>query len=75
MIDSYTLEQCKKDNKVLELKIQNLEFAMQQSEKMIAESVMDSDSLTFLRRKVADSKQDLELLYLIKRDKRAVDRS
>ena len=73
MIDSYTLNQCKKDNKVLDLKIQNLEFAMQQSEEMIAESQMDKESLTFLRRKIAESKQDLELLYLIKRDKRASD--
>ena len=73
MIDSYTLNQCKKDNKVLDLKIQNLEFAMQQSEEMIAESQMDNESLTFLRRKIAESKQDLELLYLIKRDKSAID--
>ena len=27
---------------------------------------MDLNALTFLRRKVADSKQDLEILYLIK---------
>ena len=73
MIDSYTLNQCKKDNKVLDLKIQNLEFAMQQSEEMIAESQMDNESLTFLRRKIAESKQDLELLYLIKRVKRGSD--
>ena len=73
MIDSYTLNQCKKDNKVLDLKIQNLEFAMQQSEEMIAESQMDKESLTFLRRKIAESKQDLELLYLIKRVKRGSD--
>ena len=68
MIDSFTLEQCRKDNHVLELKIQNLEFAIHQSEQMIAESVMDSDSLTFLRRRIAESQQDLEVLYLIKHD-------
>ena len=68
MIDSFTLEQCRKDNNVLELKIKNLEFAIHQSEKMIAESVMDSESLTFLRRRIAESQQDLEVLYLIKHD-------
>ena len=55
------------------MKIENLEFAIQQSEKMIAESIMDSESLTFLRRKIAESMQDLELLYLIKHDKRGND--
>ena len=72
MIDSFTLQQCKKDEKVLDLKIQNLEFAIKEAEKMIAESIMDSDSLIFLRRKIAESKQDLELLYLIKLDKGGV---
>ena len=68
MIDAYTLEQCRKDEEVLQLKIKNLEHAIQQSEAMIAESNMDGDALTFLRRKVADSMQDLEVLYLLKSD-------
>ena len=68
MIDAYTLEQCRKDEEVLQLKIKNLEHAIQQSEAMIAESNMDGDSLTFLRRKVAESMQDLEVLYLLKSD-------
>ncbi len=50
MIDAYTLEQCRKDEEVLQLKIKNLEHAIQQSEARIAESNMDGDSLTFLRR-------------------------
>ena len=66
MIDAYTLEQCRKDEEVLQLKIKNLEHAIQQSEAMIAESNMDGDALTFLRRKVAESMQDLEVLYLLK---------
>ena len=65
MIDSYTLEQCKKDKEIRQLKIKNLEHAIDQSEEMIAESQMDGDALTFLRRKVADSRQDLEVLYLM----------
>ena len=66
MIDAYTLEQCRKDEEVLQLKIKNLEHAIQQSEAMIAESNMDGDALTFLRRKVAESMQDLEVLHLLK---------
>ncbi len=65
MIDAYTLEECKKDKEILLLKIKNLEHAIEQSEEMIAESQMDGDALTFLRRKVADSRQDLEVLYLM----------
>ena len=68
MIDAYTLEQCRKDEEVLQLKIKNLEHAIQQSEAMITESNMDGDALTFLRRKVAESMQDLEVLYLLKSD-------
>ena len=68
MIDAYTLDQCSKDEEVLQLKIKNLEHAIQQSEAMIAESSMDGDALTFLSRKVAESMQDLEVLYLLKSD-------
>ena len=68
MIDAYMLEQCRKDEEVLQIKIKNLEHAIQQSEAMIAESNMDGDALTFLRRKVAESRQDLEVLYLLKSD-------
>lgn len=68
MIDAYTLDQCRKDEEVLQIKIKNLEHAIQQSEAMIAESNMDGDALTFLRRKVAESMQDLEVLYLLKSD-------
>ncbi len=65
MIDSYTLEQCKKDHEIRQLKIKNLEHAIQQSEEMIAESQMEEGELTFLRRKVAESMQDLEVLFLM----------
>ena len=68
MIDAYTLDQCSKNEEVLQLKIKNLEHAIQQAEAMIAESSMDGDALTFLRRKVAESMQDLEVLYLLKSD-------
>ncbi len=65
MIDDFTLEQCRKDKDILQLKIKNLEHGINEAEKMIAESGMNDDALTFLRRKVAESNQDLAILYLI----------
>ena len=37
----------------------------EEAEKMIAESSMNDEALTYLRRKVAESNQDLAILYLI----------
>ena len=65
MIDDFTLKQCQKDREILQLKIKNLEHGINEAEKMIAESNMNDEALTFLRRKVADSNQDLAILYLI----------
>jgi len=65
MIDDFTLEQCKKDREILQLKIKNLEHGIKEAERMIAESNMNNEALTFLRRKVAESNQDLAVLYLI----------
>ena len=65
MIDDFTLAQCRKDREVLQLKIKNLEHGINEAEKMIAESSMNAEALTFLRRKVAESNQDLAILYLI----------
>ena len=65
MIDDFTLAQCRKDNEILHLKIKNLEHGINEAEKMIAESNMNEESLTFLRRKVAESNQDLAILYSI----------
>tara|TARA_Y100001968_G_scaffold147056_1_gene134534 strand:- start:257 stop:457 length:201 start_codon:yes stop_codon:yes gene_type:complete len=65
MIDDFTLEQCKNDKEILQLKIKNLVHGINEAEKMIAESQMNDDALTFLRRKVAESNQDLAVLSLI----------
>ena len=65
MIDDFTLEQCKNDRDILQLKIRNLEHGINEAEKMIAESQMNEEALTFLRKKVAESNQDLAILYLI----------
>ena len=66
MIDDFTLTQCRRDKEILQLKIKNLEHGIEEAEKMIAESQLDDEAITFLRRKVAESNQDLAILYLIK---------
>tara|TARA_Y100001968_G_scaffold269650_1_gene260539 strand:- start:100 stop:300 length:201 start_codon:yes stop_codon:yes gene_type:complete len=66
MIDEFTLAQCRRDKEILQLKIKNLEHGIDEAEKMIAESHLDDNAITFLRRKVAESNQDLAILYLIK---------
>ena len=65
MIDDFTLEQCKNDREILLLKIRNLEHGINEVEKMIAESQLNDQALTFLRRRVAEANQDLAALYLI----------
>ena len=73
MIDSYTFDQCKNNDDILHLKIGNLEHAIKEAEEMIAESRMDDTALIFLRRKIAYSKEDLEVLYLLKNQKEFTD--
>ena len=68
MIDNYTLEQCRKDKDILHLKIKNLEHGIKEAEKIISESKNNEKVLTFLRKKIADSSQDLAVLYLISKD-------
>ena len=65
MIDDFILEQCKNDREILQLKIKNLEHGINEAEKIIAESQMNDEELTYLRRKVAKSNQELAILYLI----------
>ena len=65
MIDDFTLDQCKRDREILQLKIKNLEHGINEAEKMISESEMNEEALIFLRKKVAESNQDLAALYLI----------
>ncbi len=65
MIDEFTLQLCKKDKEILQLKIKNLQHGINEAEKMIAQSQINEETLIFLRRKVAESNQDLAVLYLI----------
>ena len=69
MIDKATLQACKDSSTVLEMKIKNLEFAVSQSELIISESRVDHKALNYLRKKVASSIQDLEIIYMIKQSK------
>ena len=75
MIDSYTLQQCKANKHICKLKVRNLEHAVQQAKLMIAESAMDPESLVSLRRKVAESILDLEVLYLLMEEEGQVNYS
>tara|TARA_B100000700_G_scaffold301979_1_gene371782 strand:- start:715 stop:921 length:207 start_codon:yes stop_codon:yes gene_type:complete len=66
MLDSITIMKCRSSREILNIKIKNLEHGIAESEKIISESNLNPKYLTFLRKKVADSIQDLELLYQIK---------
>ncbi len=66
MLDYQTIEICKENSLIRDLKIKNIEHAIEQAEIMIKESKMSQEELIFLKRKISDSRQDLEILYLMK---------
>ena len=66
MLDSQTIKICKENSSIRDLKIKNIEHAIDQAEIMIKESKMSQEELSFLKRKISDSRQDLEILYLMK---------
>ena len=66
MLDSQTIKTCKENPTIRDLKIKNIEHAIGQAEMMIKESKMNQEELSFLKRKISDSRQDLEILYLMK---------
>tara|TARA_Y100001970_G_C13841322_1_gene654607 strand:- start:434 stop:637 length:204 start_codon:yes stop_codon:yes gene_type:complete len=66
MIDQSILKLCKENTEIRDLKIKNIEHAIEQAEMMIKESKMSQDELIFLKRKISNSRQDLEILYLMK---------
>ena len=66
MLDANTKRACKDNPSIREIKISNIEHAIEQAEIMIKESKMSQEELVFLKRKISDSKQDLEILYLMK---------
>ena len=66
MLDANTKKACKDNPSIREIKIRNIEYAIEQAELMIKESKMSQEELIFLKRKISDSRQDLEILYLMK---------
>ena len=66
MLDSQTIKTCKENPLIRDIKIKNIEHAIDQAEMMIKESKMSPEELSFLKRKITDSRQDLEILYLMK---------
>ena len=66
MINPQTIKICKENSSIRDLKIKNIEHAIEQAEIMIKESKMSQEELIFLKRKISDSRQDLEILYLMK---------
>ncbi len=66
MLDANTKKACKDDASIREIKIRNIEHAIKQAELIIKESKMSQEELIFLKRKISDSRQDLEILYLMK---------
>ena len=66
MLDSKTKKICKDNPSIREIKIKNIEHAIDQAEIMIRESRMTQEELSFLKRKISESRLDLEILYLMK---------
>ncbi len=66
MLDSKTIKACKENPEIRDIKIKNIEHALDQAEMIIKESNMNQEDLSFLKRKISDSRQDLEILYLMK---------
>ena len=66
MLDANTKKACKDDPSIREIKIKNIEHAIELAELMIKESKMNQSELIYLKRKISDSRQDLEFLYLMK---------
>ena len=66
MLDNETLNLCRRDSQIRDLKIKNIEHAIDQAEQMIKESKMSQEELIFLKKKISNSLQELEILYLIK---------
>ena len=66
MLDAHTIKTCKENPTIRDIKIKNIEHAIDQAEMIIKESKMSQEELSFLKRKISDSRQDLEILYLMK---------
>ena len=54
MLDANTKKACKEDPSTRDIKIRNIEHAIEQAELMIKESKMSQEELIFLKRKISD---------------------
>ena len=68
MLDSETLNLCKSNPDIRDLKIKNIEYAISQAEEIIRESNMTEEELIVLKKRINASRQELEILYLMKID-------
>ena len=66
MLDQNTKKICEENPSIRDLKIRNIEHAIEEAEILIKESNMSQKELSFLKRKISDSRLDLEILYLMK---------
>ena len=66
MLDSNTELLCMKNPIIRDIKIKNIEYGINQAKKIINESKITKEELSFLKRKIASSLKDLEYLYLMK---------
>ena len=66
MLDPKTIKICEDNPSIREIKIKNIEHAIENAEIMIKESKLSPQELIFLKRRISDSRQDLEILYLMK---------
>ena len=66
MLDNSTKKFCEENSEFRDLKIKNIEHAITQAELMINESKMSEQELIFLKKRISESRLDLEILYLMR---------
>ena len=66
MLDANTKKACKDDPSIREIKIKNIEHAITQAELIIQESKINQKDLIFLKRRISESRLDLNILYLMR---------
>jgi len=67
MLEKSILNLCRDNPELRDLKIRNIEHAINEAEEIIKESNMREEELIYLKRKISESLQDLEILYLMKK--------
>ena len=65
-------EQYKNTSKLRAIKIKNIRFVIEEAERIIKESKITQAALTSLRKQIAISNQELEILYLWGKEKNQI---